>query len=113
LIELGLVRPAGLAAYGKRDDKKTAVYAYERAHPDLPAPYLKRFKANKPAWKWFSAQSPYYQKQALYWVINAKQEATRERRLATLIEDSGNGRRIGPARRPPFAGANGIRAQND
>jgi bacteriocin resistance YdeI/OmpD-like protein len=29
-------------------------------------------------------------------VISAKREATRERRLAQLIEDSADGRRIGP-----------------
>ena len=49
---------------------------------------------------WFRDQPPGYRSTALYWVMSAKKPETRERRLATLIEDSANGRRVPPLRRP-------------
>ena len=55
----------------------------------------KQFRANRKAWAFFTAQAPSYQRVAIYWVTSAKREETRERRLATLIEDSANGRRLG------------------
>jgi len=46
------------------------------------------------AWDFLQAQAPSYRKAALWWVGNAKRAETRERRLATLIEDSAAGRRV-------------------
>ena len=45
----------------------------------------------------FEAQTPSYRKGAMRWVLEAKQEETRLKRLATLIDDSANNRFI-----PPF-----------
>lgn len=58
-----------------------------------------KFKANKAAWKFFESQPPGYRKIATYWVVSAKREDTRAKRLATLIEDSAAGRRIAQLRR--------------
>jgi len=44
--------------------------------------------------RFFAQQAPSYQRAATWWVISAKQEETRQRRLATLIEDSERGRRL-------------------
>ena len=56
---------------------------------------LAKFRANRKAWRYFEAQPPYYRKMAAWFVMSARQEATRERRLAVLIADSAAGRRIG------------------
>lgn len=89
------MRPAGEAAFAKRTAEKTGVYSFERKEAaQLTPAQAARLKANAKASAWFSAQAPWYQRTAVHWVISAKQEATRERRLAELIRDSAAGRRI-------------------
>ena len=95
LAKLGLMRPAGLRAFEKRRDDKSAIYAYENAVRTLAAAQEKRFRAHGKAWEYFSAQAPSYQRVCIYWVTSAKKDETRERRLALLIEDSANSRRVG------------------
>ena len=65
----------------------------------FPAEIEARFRAKKKAWAWFEAQPKGYRQNTIRWVMTAKREETRERRLATLIADSAAGRRIGPLRR--------------
>jgi uncharacterized protein YdeI (YjbR/CyaY-like superfamily) len=76
---------AGVAAFEARDAKKTAIYSYERETATFPPAFEQRFRANAKAWTHFSAAAPSYRRLAAYWVTTAKQEATRERRLASLI----------------------------
>jgi uncharacterized protein YdeI (YjbR/CyaY-like superfamily) len=95
LQRLGLMQPAGLDAFEKRTENKSRIYAYENETKTLPAEYEKTFRANKKAWKFFSDQPPGYRRIAIYWIITAKKEETRARRLATLIDDSANERRLG------------------
>jgi uncharacterized protein YdeI (YjbR/CyaY-like superfamily) len=96
----GRMRPAGLAAFAARKEARTSVYAYEqRTDAALPPEYEKRLRANAAAWKDWSARPPGYRKTAAWRVISAKQEATREKRLLELIEDSANGRMIKELRR--------------
>jgi uncharacterized protein YdeI (YjbR/CyaY-like superfamily) len=95
LIAAGRVQPAGLAAFEARTAEKSGVYAYENRPQQLSAEYEKQVRANKPAWGFFQSQAPYYQRTACAWVMTAKKEDTRLRRLATLIEDSAQGRRLG------------------
>ena len=61
----------------------------------LAPAYEKQFKANRAVWEFFCAQAPWYQRTSSFWVVSAKQEETRKRRLATLICDSEKGRRLG------------------
>jgi uncharacterized protein YdeI (YjbR/CyaY-like superfamily) len=97
LIAEGLVAPAGLAAFERRSDDRTAIYSYEqRKTATLPPEYEQQLRSNEGAAEFFDSQPPWYRRTATHWVISAKREATRERRLAQLIEDSANGRRIGP-----------------
>ena len=100
----GRMRPAGEAAFAARRDDRTAIYSFEQTvDPELAPGEAARFRANEAAWAWFSAKPPSFRKQALHWVISAKRPETRERRLATLIEDSAAGRPIRsmlPLRRP-------------
>jgi len=91
------MRAAGVRAFKARSAAKTAVYSFEqRKNPRLPPAYAKRFKANAGAWRFFTSQAPWYQRTMTWWVISAKQELTRLKRLARLIDDSTNGRRINP-----------------
>jgi len=100
LTELGLMHSSGLKAFNERDQEKVEQYSYERKNAQLDTQYESEFRANKIAWDFFQAQAPSYQKAAIWWVISAKQEGTRARRLATLIKDSEHGRTIPPLTRP-------------
>jgi uncharacterized protein YdeI (YjbR/CyaY-like superfamily) len=95
LTKLGLMQPAGLRAFEQRREDKSAIYAYENAVRTLDAADEKKFRANKKAWEFFNAQPPGYRRLCIYWVTSAKKEETRARRLATLIDDSAAGRRLG------------------
>lgn len=95
------MQPPGLAAFAARLPEKSAVYAYEQPTPaTLGDEYERRLRSNAKAWAFWESQPPYYRKVVTRWVVSAKQAATRERRLATLIADCAAGRRIGPMRRP-------------
>lgn len=90
----GLVHATGLAAYEHRDPKYQKRYSHENPDAGLAPQYEKVFRANKAAWANFGKMPPSYRRPAIWWVMSAKQEATRERRLETLIADSAAGRRL-------------------
>jgi len=92
----GRMAPAGLAAYDARDARRTGLYSFEQERPDLAPEYLKAIRANAAAWTYFQAQAPSYRRMTIHWVMSAKKEETRARRLATLIECSARGRKIPP-----------------
>lgn len=94
LTEKGLMKPEGIAAFAKRDENKSRIYAYERKAAKLSVEFEKQFKANKKAWEFFQNQAPSYRKTIIYWVISAKQEATRQSRLEKLIVASADEKRI-------------------
>jgi uncharacterized protein YdeI (YjbR/CyaY-like superfamily) len=94
LTKLGRMAPAGLRAFEARDEKKSRIYSYENSPREFTAEDEKRFRANKKAWAYWSAQPPSYRRGATYWVMGAKKEETRARRLALLIDDSAHGRRL-------------------
>jgi uncharacterized protein YdeI (YjbR/CyaY-like superfamily) len=101
LTRLGLMRPAGIKAFEARQGDKTGIYAYEqRKNAKLTPADEKTFRANKKAWEYFQAQPPWYRRTATYRVISAKQEETRQRRLAQLIKNSEAGRPIKELTRP-------------
>ena len=101
LSSLGLMRPAGLQAFERRTGDRSEIYAYEqRKGAKLDGVYEKQFRANKKAWEFFREQPPWYQRTASWWVISAKREETRLKRLAQLIEDSEHERTIRELRRP-------------
>ena len=94
LVALGRVQKAGLLAYEARSSDRTAIYAYEQRSPELEDQYEKLFRKNQKAWAFYQAQAPSYRKSANWWVVSAKQESTRTRRLTQLIADSAAGRRL-------------------
>ena len=93
------MRPAGLAAFERRRDDRTGVYSFERENDALPAEYEERLRANAAAAEYFDTKPPWYRRTAAHWVMSAKREETRERRLGQLIEDSAAGVDIKPLRR--------------
>jgi uncharacterized protein YdeI (YjbR/CyaY-like superfamily) len=99
LIEERRMSPAGMAAYEARDPEKSARYSYERETAAFTKAQLGRLRANRQAWKFWQAQPAGSRKQVTAWVTTAKKEETRERRLATLVEDCANGLRIKQLRR--------------
>ena len=88
------MHPSGMAAFEKREDKKSAIYSYEKAPENLSDDFSKKFKSNKKAWKFFESMAPSYQRSAIHWVMNAKQDGTKLKRLDELIKDSEAGRKI-------------------
>ena len=90
----GRMRPPGIAAFARKEDKRTGIYSFENAPRELPAKFLKTLRANKEAWTFFSAQPPGYRRLAVFWVVSAKREETQIRRLEHLIEISANSERL-------------------
>jgi uncharacterized protein YdeI (YjbR/CyaY-like superfamily) len=95
LTKQGLMHPAGLKAFAARSEKKSSIYSYEqRNNPHFTGEQEKRFRANKTAWEFFRSQAPWYQRVCRYWVISAKREETKLKRLSELIGHSQHRRRI-------------------
>jgi uncharacterized protein YdeI (YjbR/CyaY-like superfamily) len=94
LTKKGLMRPAGLAAFAKRVEHRSAIYAYENRPKEFSDEYEERFKENKKAWEFFCSQAPSYRRVAIYWTMSAKQETTRLNRLEKLIAASRERKRI-------------------
>jgi uncharacterized protein YdeI (YjbR/CyaY-like superfamily) len=92
LTRQGRMYPAGLEAFNKRTANKSAVYAYENAEVTFPAGFEAEFRADSEAWAYFQSLAPSYRKPAVNWVMQAKQETTRRKRLLELIADSAAGK---------------------
>ncbi len=101
LQEMGRMQPPGMEAFNKHREDKSGIYSFEQEKHELGSEYEAQFRANREAWEFFQAQPPGYRRTAIFWVVSARQEATRQRRLATLIEDSQHGRRLGQLTRNP------------
>jgi hypothetical protein len=84
----------GLNIFNDRDIEKIKQYSFERNVKDLDEPLKKIFMNNIQAWDFFQLQPPSYRKVASLWVVSAKREETRLKRLCILIEDSENKRRL-------------------
>jgi uncharacterized protein YdeI (YjbR/CyaY-like superfamily) len=105
LDALGLVHPNGRAAFERRDEARSRVYSYENRSRGFDAATEAAFRRHKRAWKFFEAQPPSYRRAVTFWVMSAKQDETRKRRLGRLIEHSERGERV-----PPFVSPSRRRA---
>jgi uncharacterized protein YdeI (YjbR/CyaY-like superfamily) len=94
LIAEGRVAPAGLAAWSHRTEQRSGVYSFENKPGELDEASERALKANRAAWKFFSAQPPYYRRLVCHYVGSAKKAETRARRLEALIAHSAAGERI-------------------
>lgn len=94
LIAEGRMHPAGVAAYERRKPERSGVYAYENVERDLDETSALALAATPPAAAFWALATPSYRRVATNWVMSAKQQATRDKRLAELIEDCASGRLI-------------------
>ena len=91
----GRMTAAGLEAFLRRSDAKSRTYAYEQAKTAELAPTQQaEFRRHRKAWQFFLAQAPSYRHRVAWQVLSAKREATRQARLARLIEACGEGRLV-------------------
>jgi uncharacterized protein YdeI (YjbR/CyaY-like superfamily) len=97
LVKEGRMHPAGLKVFRNRDKKKSGLYSFEQRRTIRLAPRFTRLlRASPKAWTYFRSQAPWYQRTASFWVVSAKREETRVRRLGLLIAASERGRAIQP-----------------
>ncbi len=95
LTKMGLMHPAGLKAFAARSAKKSGIYSYEqRKNAQFTREQAKQFRANKAAWEFFRSQAAWYQRVTTWWVISAKREETKVKRLSLLIKHSQNRRTL-------------------
>ncbi len=88
LKEQGLMQAAGWESFENRNQKRAKLYPHENELMPFSPGFEKQFKANKTAWAYFQSLAPSYRKSSHSWVMSAKQETTRLKRLQTLIADS-------------------------
>lgn len=91
----GRMQSSGLAAFALREAQRTGVYSFENRPRELSPEFEEKFRTNKTAWEFFQSQPPFYKKTLAFWVMSAKKEETRLRRLNQLIEASQKGERVG------------------
>ena len=101
LKKLGRMHPAGLEVFKNRNPERTNLYSFEQKEHQLRADYEKQFRSHKSAWEYFESKAPSYKKPAIHWVMSAKQEGTRMRRLQQLIHYSNEKTNIPQLRRTP------------
>ncbi len=94
LIEQGRMHPAGLAAFAARRENRTGVYSYEQRSVELAEPYAGLLQQDAAAWTYYQGQPASYRKAVNWWIVSAKQEATRLRRLDKLKICSAQGQRL-------------------
>lgn len=94
LLAKGLVAPAGVAAFEKRQEHNSRIYAYEQDEVSLREDFLALFKADKEAWAFFSSRGAYYKKRAIHHIMSAKQEKTRQARFEKVVNASSKGKEI-------------------
>jgi len=88
------VLPAGEKAFAARRENKSGIYAYEQRSDRLEEPYASLLAKNKQAWTFFEAQPPWYRKTMGWYIVSAKKEETRLRRLEILVAACEKGKRL-------------------
>lgn len=92
LSKLGHMTPAGLKAFQAREESRSRVYSFENKPTQFDPPFEKKFRANKKAWTFFEAQTHSYKRTAMFWVMSARKEETKAKRLDDLIACSAKGK---------------------
>lgn len=94
LIKSGQMNTAGLKAFSLRTENKSRIYSHENEEIALDTKFETQFKKNKIAWEFFKNQAPSYRKAITHWIMTAKQEKTRIKRLEKIIEESENKKKM-------------------
>ena len=96
LIKERRMKPAGLAAFERRDEDRTRRHHAARDNPVLDAATRRALKADKKAYAYFEALPPGMKRLYTFWLTSAKREDTRAKRLAIVLERCRAGKRIDP-----------------
>jgi uncharacterized protein YdeI (YjbR/CyaY-like superfamily) len=95
LMRAGRMRAAGRKTFARRSPESSGNYSYEkRIAMRLDRTAERQLRASSAAWKFFQTQTPSYRQVMTWWVMSAKKEETRARRLAKLIQYSRKGKRL-------------------
>jgi len=95
LIARKRMTAAGLKVFEARDRGAKEKYSFETTeHVALDPTSKRRFRASEKARAFFETQPPGYRRNAIFFVMSAKREETRLRRLTQLIEVSARGERL-------------------
>lgn len=86
LMAAGRMQPSGIAAWEARREDRTGVYSFEGDGVELTDEFAARLAADPAAAAFWAEATPSYRRQVTHWVMTAKQESTRERRMAQLVE---------------------------
>ena len=97
----GRMTPRGMAAFRAREEARSGLYSFESPPIALSSPYERKLRANRRAWEYFQEQAPWYRRTCTYWVMSAKREETRVRRLELLIDCSARNTPIPALARTP------------
>lgn len=95
LTKAGRMDPAGLEVFRNRDAERSHLYSYERQRGELAPGLLARFRTKASAWQFFESQSPSYRRTLTWWIMSAKKDDTRWRRLDSLMKACTRGQRLG------------------
>jgi uncharacterized protein YdeI (YjbR/CyaY-like superfamily) len=94
LIAAGRMQPAGIKAFQARRPNRSGRYSYEQRPQRLVAPYPGMLSRNAGARKFFLGQTASYRQAATWWVLSARRDETRLRRVQRLIALSAAGELI-------------------
>ena len=94
LQRAGVMHQSGLTVFKSRDKQESKRQSEKLKVSELGPPYDRAFKKHKRAYTFFQDQPPSYRKAVCAWVMSARKEETRQRRLATVIENSKNRKRL-------------------
>jgi len=94
LTDLGRMQPAGLAAFQARKESRSGIYSHEQGDVDLPELYQARLRENTTAWEFFQRQPASYRRAVCWWVVSAKQDETRRKRMEKLVVHSAQGEKV-------------------
>ena len=94
LTELGLMQPTGLAAFEARKEDRSGIYSHEQGDVEMPEPYLGLLREDAAAWEFYEKQPASYRKAVNWWVVSARKDETRRRRLDSLVACSARAERV-------------------
>ena len=91
----GRLKSGGRAAFAQRKESRSRTASYEQGSvPELSAAQTREFRKDPRAWGFYEALPPSYRKKVAWWVISAKQQSTRDHRLAQLMKACAAGKRL-------------------
>lgn len=94
LTAAGLMHPPGIERFNSRKSVGSGIGSYENKPMGLPSEMELQFGENTKAREFFEEQAPSYRKMICRWIMDAKKEETRQRRLEKAIAASEKGIKI-------------------